>query len=148
VDIQVASDIRTATIPTGIVGASLREAEAELRRAEVRFVPPIFEYSDVIPAGTVIAISHEEGGSIPYYTLLSMTVSRGPAAVTVSQQVGRSEQAAISALAALGLNGIVSAQEPSAEIAAGHVISQYPISGTTMKRGDSVTLTISSGPGN
>jgi formylglycine-generating enzyme required for sulfatase activity len=79
----------------------------------------------------------------PAYTL---TVSSGPAQVSVPNVVGLTQAAAINAFSASGLSlGTVSRQS-SDSVASGLVIGQNPAAGTSVVPGSSVSLVISSGP--
>ena len=145
VELIVSGETRLVTIPSNLIGQRVGDVERALRAADVRFNNPIREYSDTAPTGEVLALSHEEGAVIPIQTVIDVIVSRGPAPVTVSQQIGRERAEAINALAHLGLQIAFAPDAASATVPRGYIMAQDPPAGTNMRRGDVVTLTISLG---
>ena len=74
-------------------------------------------------------------------------MSTGPAPVTVPNVVGLTQAAATTAITGAGLTlGTVSTAN-SATVAAGNVISQAPVGGTSVSAGTSVNITVSLGAG-
>ena len=143
--VTVSLGIRMVIVPTGLIGAQFADAAAVLEMAQLNVGQPLNEYSDTVPLGEVMATSVAEGSSQPHSSTVTLTVSGGPAPVTVTQQVGRSRDDAQAALADLGLKVEFAPDASSMTVPEGHVISQYPESGTQIRRLDTVTLTISSG---
>jgi serine/threonine-protein kinase len=146
VTLTVSQGIRMVTVPDGLVGMTQEDAEAALAEADVQLGDVHTEYFDDVPQGQVTAVSHEADASIPHNEAVSLTVSGGPAPVTLSQQVGRSFDAAKAALEADGLQVERGDDEHHDAVPAGQVIRQTPADGTVVHRGDTVTLTVSSGP--
>lgn len=145
VELLVSGSPRLVTIPDGLIGQPIGTVESLLRAAEVWFTPPEREYSDDVPFGEVMALTHEPGIQIPIQTVIGVTVSKGPAPVTVSQQVGRERADSINALAHLGLQVAFTEDQPSDSVPRGYILAQDPPAGTELHRGDTVTLTISAG---
>ena len=146
VQLTVSLGTRMVTIPLGLIGAHQPEAETALREAGVRFTPAQRAYSETTPLGRVIGLSETEGAEIPHSTMVTITVSAGPRPVTLPQQVGRPMDEAIQFLHALGLNIVFTEDEPSDSMPAGNILAQDPPNGSVVRRGDTVILTVSSGP--
>lgn len=146
VALVVSLGIRMVTVPDGLVGAQQEDAEAALTAADLTAGTARQEWSDTVPAGQVMGASHDANTSVPHSTVVTLTVSGGPAPATVTQQVGRDRADAKGALEDLGFKVVFTDDEASETVPAGRVIRQSPESGTQAHRLDTVTLTISSGP--
>ncbi len=146
VKLVVSLGIRMVTVPDGLVGLQQADAEAALTAADVTAGPVDQEWSDTVPTGEVMDVSHDGGTSVPHTTKVTLTVSGGPAPATVTQQVGRDRADAQAALEDLGFAVAFTDDEASETVPAGRVIRQTPESGTQAHRLDTVTLTVSSGP--
>jgi hypothetical protein len=66
--------------------------------------------------------------------------------ITVPNVVGKTQAAASSALTSAGLTVGTITQAYSSTVASGNVISQSPVSGTSVASGTAVNLTVSKGP--
>ncbi|MFE4467045.1 Stk1 family PASTA domain-containing Ser/Thr kinase [Oerskovia sp. NPDC056781] len=145
VHLLVSLGVKMIEIPTGLVGKPAEEATEALKDAGFTVGDPVEAYSDTVPAGIVVSVSEAEGTSVPHSTIPVLTVSQGPAPVTVPQVVGLGKDAALTALTDLGLDPS-STDDYSETVAAGLVISQTPENGTEGHRGDKVALVVSLGP--
>ncbi|MFF2622319.1 Stk1 family PASTA domain-containing Ser/Thr kinase [Oerskovia jenensis] len=145
VHLLVSLGVKMIEIPTGLVGAPVEQATEALKDAGFTVGDPVDAYSDAVPAGTVMGVSEPEGSSVAHSTVPVLTVSQGPAPVTVPQVVGVEKDAAIATLTGLGLDPS-STDDYSETVAAGLVISQSPENGTEGHRGDKVALVVSLGP--
>ncbi|QDW63582.1 Stk1 family PASTA domain-containing Ser/Thr kinase [Oerskovia sp. KBS0722] len=145
VHLLVSLGVKMIEIPTGLVGKPAGEATEALKDAGFTVGEPVEAYSDTVPAGTVVSVSEAEGTSVPHSTVPVLTVSQGPAPVTIPQVVGLGKDAALTALTDLGLDPS-STDDYSETVAAGLVISQTPENGTEGHRGDKVALVVSLGP--
>jgi serine/threonine-protein kinase len=96
------------------------------------------------PAGTVVAESPQANTLEPKGTLVTLTVSSGPAKVAVPNVVGEAASNAEAKLLALGFN--VSTNYQSANAAQGTVVGESPHGGTQAGKGSTVVLTVSNGP--
>ncbi|GAB3447149.1 hypothetical protein GCM10027570_19160 [Streptomonospora sediminis] len=94
------------------------------------------------PAGTVISTDPEPGADADREAPVTLTVSSG---FEIPDVVGRQEQEARAALQEAGLQVSIT-QQPSDDVPKGEVVSQTPQAGGTVSSGDSVTITVSSGP--
>jgi len=146
VQLTISDGVRKVTVPRGLIGAYHPDAEAALREAGVRFGPLAREYSDTVPLGQIISVSEPEGTEIPHYTVVTVTISSGRRPITVPQQVGRTRHDAEQLLDSLGLLVFFTDDEPSDSMPKGIVVSQDPPNGTIVLRGDTIRLTVSSGP--
>jgi serine/threonine-protein kinase len=145
VHLLVSLGVKMIEIPAGLVGKPAEEATEALKDAGFTVGDPVEAYSDTVPAGTVVSVSVAEGTSVPHSTVPVLTVSQGPAPVTIPQVVGLGKDAALTALTDLGL-APSSTDDYSETVAAGLVISQTPENGTEGHRGDKVALVVSLGP--
>jgi beta-lactam-binding protein with PASTA domain len=97
------------------------------------------EYSDTVPNGNVISMTPQtqplgESGSV------SLIVSKGSDKVVVPKVVGETIAAAKSALEALGLRVTVDTNQLSSRWGIAKVKSSSVKAGTTLRRGDAVTI--------
>ena len=104
------------------------------------------QYSDTVPAGSVIDQSPAAGAKVAVGTPVSLTVSLGPAGVVKVPDVrGLPEEAAISILKKAGLTVDKILRQPDPTVPTGHAIGTKPEAGTQVKIGSAVTLIISDG---
>lgn len=99
-----------------------------------------------IAAGVVISQLPIGGTNVAPGSAVALTVSLGPALSVVPNVVGQTQAAAVSAIAAVGLNFGSLSQVYDGTIAVGLVISQSPAGGTSVPTGSAVNLTLSLGP--
>ena len=132
-----------ATVPF-LVGDTKEEAIQKLAIAGLG--TPIIEEvnDDNIAAGLVISSSIKEGEKVKVGTVLTLKVSKGAASFKVPNVVGQKEAAAKSALEKLGM-AVTVEYEKSSSVAEGNVIRQTKTANTDAKRGDKVTIVVSSG---
>ena len=139
----VDSDPDTATITVriqvpNVVGEAQAQAESILDAVDL-VASITTEYSDTVPAGTVIQQSPAAGAIVVAGTVVDVLVSLGPSAI-VPDVTGMTEADAGAALAARGLvTGVVTSAN-SNTVPAGHVISQAPVADTVVARGSAVDL--------
>ncbi|WP_106269322.1 MULTISPECIES: Stk1 family PASTA domain-containing Ser/Thr kinase [Isoptericola] len=146
VALTVSLGVLMLAVPDDLVGAPQAEATSALREAGFDVGPARPEHDDAAPEGEVLGVSVPEDSEQPHDTTVRLTVSDGPAPVRVPQVVGRSKDGAASDLDAAGLEVEYADPEPSTDVEEGRVLSQDPEQGTTARRTDTVTLTLSSGP--
>ena len=90
------------TIPGGLAGGPLGPAAAALEK--LGLAPRgVEEFSDDVPAGSVIGTRPAEGESVARGATVDVVVSKGPDVVTVPTIKGRSLEQAVAALEAAGL---------------------------------------------
>lgn len=127
-----------------LIGSTKEEAIEKLKSAG--FGDPIIEEvnDENIAAGLVIESSIESGEIVEEGTVLTLQVSIGPAAFKMPNVVGQKEDAAKSTLENRGLVVTVEYAK-SNTVPEGNVISQSVKENEDVKRGDSVTIVVSSG---
>jgi len=146
VELVLSRGVRMLTVPHDLVGADREKATAALERAGFTVGSPTRAYDDEADRGTVLDLSAGEGTRQRHDTVMTLTVSDGPAPVQVPQEVGKEKDAAVADLESLGL--VVKLADPtySEDVPKGHVMAQDPEQGAAAHRTDTVTLTVSQGP--
>lgn len=146
VDLVVSLGVLMLTVPDELVGAEQAKATAALRDAGFTVGTAWLEHDDEVKRGTVMDVSVDEGSKQRHDIEVTLTVSDGPAPVTVPQQVGKEKQAAVDDLESVGLKVKFAEAEHSRDVAKGRVLKQSPEQGAQAHRTDTVTLTLSAGP--
>ncbi len=128
-----------------IVGKELDEARKELkdRGLELRRLGTIA--SDEYEEGLIVEQDVEEGEFVEKGTVIQVTVSSGPADFAAPNVVGNPAATARDMLEARGLKVNPDSKYEFADAPEGTVIRQSPGAGAMVKKGDTVTLTISKG---
>jgi serine/threonine-protein kinase len=128
----------SAPVPE-VQGTAEADAKAALRKAGFNYKVR-HQYSDSVAKGTVISSSPPAGQSLERGRTVTLTVSRGPRPISLPKLTGLSRSDAEQKLSLLGLKS-VEAQKESAQTP-GTVLAQDPPPGTTLRRGDTVHLTV------
>jgi serine/threonine-protein kinase len=105
-------------------------------------------YNSSIPVGQVINWSFNNqlnATSAPWGSTVVISLSKGPAPVTVPSYAGSTYSATVSGLQALGLQATES-QQQSPTVPAGQVIGTSPGPGQVVPVGTTVTVVVSTGP--
>lgn len=129
-----------------LTGLSEAKAKAEIEKVgHVVDETVLRPFDEEIPAGQVLDWS-PKGTSPPKGATISLTVSAGPQPRAIPPLAGRSYEAAVAALEAVGLKA---ARAPDAfnsdDSTAGTVVGASPAQGNSVARGSVVTLTVSKG---
>lgn len=127
-----------------VVGRTREQADQALRTNHLASGTIIEEWSETVPAGTVVSSATQEGTSVKRDTAIDLVLSKGREPITVTNWYNRDRDDAVTSLAAKGLK-VVTTNRNSDDVAAGKVMGQTPSEGT-LNRGDTVTLSISQGP--
>jgi len=127
----------------GVVGLDVAQARANLE--DFRLEASVEKTRDDAPAGEVISQKPDGGSRVERGTTVALTVSRGPAPVTVPELVGLSLEDAEAALEDEGLVLGESTDEPSDEFDEGIITDQSPDPGDEVEDGSPVDVTVSSG---
>ncbi|MGV8978709.1 MAG: Stk1 family PASTA domain-containing Ser/Thr kinase [Cellulomonas sp.] len=147
VTVTVSKGQDLVTVPDKLVGAMQADADAALKAAGL--TATYLEgkhYSDTAPLGAVLEASVKPGDELERASEVRLTVSAGPAPVTVVSVVGATQDEASKQLDSIGLK-VALAPAFSDMVTQGRVISQDPLpQAEGHHRGDTVTLTISQGP--
>ena len=147
VTLTVSSGPPEATVPD-VVGEPASTARRELQEAGLGV--QIERVASSKPSGTVIRQSPEAGTDVEDGTVVSVQVAKprpaaaAPATIDVPRLVGLDVTEARARLRDLGLGSTVTRIESSKP--PGTVVEQSPSAGSALERGETVTLTVSSGP--
>lgn len=130
----------TVEVPR-LVGLRAADARSQLRELGLRVTQRPVESTE--PKGTVVSQSPPPGTDLRKGQAVLLTVSTGPARVSVPDVVGLDEDAARQDLEAAGFEVQV-IDEPSEDVDQdGIVIAQEPAGGTSKPTGSLVTITVS-----
>ncbi|MCU1432037.1 MAG: serine/threonine protein kinase with sensor(s), partial [Actinotalea sp.] len=146
VDLTVSKGPDLRVVPAGLVGLPVAEARAALEAAGFVVPEPERQYDDAVPVDVVVGVSQEGDTQLPVDTEVVLTISSGPAPLTIPGVLGVPKDEAIAALTAVGLVVNADAVGYSDEHPAGTVMAQDPVGGAAGFRTGTVTLTISQGP--
>ena len=120
--------------------------KAKKKLLEMELVPRLtYVESDEYEAGIVIYADVSEGAKLKSGAEVLLTVSSGTQGVEVPGTIGLTYEKAYSELAGAGFK-IDRAEDYSADVEKGRVISQVPVEGESVPKGSSVTVTVSIGP--
>ena len=129
-----------------VVGMTQAAAETALLAAQLTLGTVTEAFSATVPAGQVISQNPAAGAMVAENTPVNLTVSKGPAPVTVPDVVGLQQAAAATALTGAGLAVGAVTESFSATVPAGEVMSQTPAAGASVAPGTAVDLEVSKGP--
>lgn len=129
-----------------VKGQTPEKAAATLAATNLRADGQREAFHDTVEEGLVVGTDPKRGTAVKRDAAITMVVSKGPAPVKVPNLNGQTESAARSQLAELGLKIESVAEEESASVPKGSVIGTSPKQGTTLHRGDSLELIVSTGP--
>ena len=132
-----------AVIPY-VVWDTKDDAVAKLLQAGLAEPEIIEEYDENVTAGSVIAQSVEAGTKVDVGTVIKLTVSVGARSFEMPNVVGSMIDAAQETLNSKGLVVTVEYKKTD-EAKEGTVIAQNVASGTSVKRGDKIIITVCSG---
>ena len=142
--LHVSKGIEPVDVPE-VVGLEDDAAFAELDAAKLTYAVTE-KYSDEQPdAGVVISQSIEPGATVDKGTTVQLVVSKGPVTIAVDNYEGQGLNQARDSLAALDL-GVRVVEQPRPLIGPfrrgsfGRVEAQGPPAGTSVKRGETITL--------
>ncbi|MBO3725187.1 Stk1 family PASTA domain-containing Ser/Thr kinase [Actinomyces bowdenii] len=128
-----------------IVGMGQDEARSAVEAQGLVWSPPTRDYSDTVPAGSVISCEPGVGRRVAPGRAVTAVVSRGVRTTQVPDLAGKTQEEARTALEAQDLALGEVTQDYSADVAAGAVISSDPAAGTTVNHSTSVSVVISQG---
>ena len=127
-----------------VVWAEKASAIDRLKQAGLAEPEIVEKHDNSVAAGSVISQSVEAGTEVAVGTKITLTVSLGAASFEMPGVVGQTLEKANTALTSKGLLVAVQYKKDNA-VPAGNVISQSVAKGASVKRGDKITLTVSSG---
>lgn len=130
------------TVPSIPSSHDTAEVRALLEERSLSYAEAPPEYSDDVPEGKVVSLKPEPGTTVRVGSEVAVALSRGPAPVNVPHVAEMSEESARDQLEKLGLKVNIT-EEFNSEIRGGDAIGTLPEAGTTLPRGTTVTLRIS-----
>ena len=136
---------RPQTTVPDVVDSPQSEAEAAIEDAGLKVGSVTPGASDEIEVGNVISTDPAADAEVDRGTEVDIVVSSGPSAVPVPNVRGRTEEEATAILEDAGFEVDV-VDTPSDTIDEGIVISQEPAEGSPAEPGDTVTISVSTGP--
>lgn len=128
-------------IPTGMSVEDYRALAAE-RTLEVTTGESVF--SSEAPAGTVAETTPPPGTPVNVGSSVTVAVSKGPEPISVPDVRGLPEEDATARIEAAGLNVGEITEEFDDEVYGGNVVSTDPPRASTLERGETVDLVVSS----
>jgi serine/threonine-protein kinase len=143
VELVVSSGQAMVTVPE-LSGMTQEEAQQALTAAKLTFSVESLENPDAEP-GTVLGQDPAAGTEVPEQSQVKIFVSKGPGEEIVPDVAGQSLSSAQAELQALGFRIGGPEEQPSSSVAAGQVIGTDPPAGTSLEKGDRVTVIVSSG---
>jgi beta-lactam-binding protein with PASTA domain len=135
---------RTVEVPT-ISGLTQQQAELTLQSGGLD-IGDVIAMDSPSPRGTVLHSFPAAGVRVPEASAITITVSAGPALVTVPDVVGQPYSSARSLLEQLGFMVGPAREDTSSTAPAGTVIAQDPPPTRAVSAGISVTLTVANKP--
>jgi beta-lactam-binding protein with PASTA domain/tRNA A-37 threonylcarbamoyl transferase component Bud32 len=144
VTIIVSGGPRETEVPN-LEGLTQEEAEQELEDARLELGNVTEEASEDVEEGRVVSQSPRAGQEAARGSAVDLVISSGPEAIVVPSVIGLSEDDAVSNLEQAGL--VADVQRDQNEAPEGQVFAQDPGAGEEVNAGDTVTITVSEGPG-
>lgn len=131
------------TVPAVPTGADVDTYRSLAEERTLQVVTGEQAYSDEVPAGVVAETTPPSGETVPVGSTVTAHVSRGPQPVAVPEVVGTDRNEARSLIEGAGLIVGRITETFSDEAPAGQVTDVNPTPGTSLGRGASVDLTVS-----
>ena len=136
---------QTAVAVPDVAGLSEQDAEAAITGAGLVYVKGEDVSSDTVTAGLAVSSDPEAGTSALLGAQVTVHFSSGSAMVDVPDVSGMTQDQARQTLETAGLKVGNATTEDSAAVKKDHVIRTNPVSGTSVQRGDTVSLVLSTG---
>ena len=144
VQIIVSKGVLMLTVPE-VSGLTPEQAESLFAEEGISLGSTAEEWSEDVAAGTVIRSDPTATTSIRHDEDVTLIVSKGREPLPVPDIVNVPRAEAEATLADAGFVAEVS-EEYNNDIAEGNVVSQTPVSGQTLHRGDAIAIVVSKGP--
>ena len=133
-------------IPMDLKGKDINAATTELQALTLTVANQATQvYNERIPVGKVVSTTPAGGTKVKRNSQVVLNVSQGPKPIVVPPIAGFDIKKATVQLAKLGLVVSVATQIYDSS-PVGDIISSDPVPGTTVKKGDTISLTVSKGP--
>jgi serine/threonine-protein kinase len=137
--LYVSKGVETVKVPD-VVGKPLADAKAALEAAGFK-VKTVEKFHDSVPKGNVIAQNPDPGVLYETGSTVTIEISKGVEVIIVPSVIDKTEAEAKNILDAAGLKAkvVYIDADPSQE---GKVITQFPIAGSSAKRGDIIEIEV------
>jgi serine/threonine-protein kinase len=129
-----------------LAGMTVDEAQDALADTHLAYGTTTAVWSDTVPDGIVIRTTPKAGETLRPDTAVDLVVSKGPQPVRLKDWVGKDSDDAMAWFDDKGLEGSISGREFSDTVDEGDIISMDPPGGTTVHRGDGISIVVSRGP--
>lgn len=131
------------TVPAVPEGMSVEDyrALAKKRTLDIKTGDSIFD--PAVPAGSIVITEPGADTAVDVGSTVTVHLSKGPQPVSVPDVAGMSQGDAEKAIKDAGLNVGDVSTDYSSKVAGGHVISADPGPGSSVKKGDKVSLKVS-----
>ena len=133
-------------VPMDLKGKDINTATTELQDLTLVVASPVEQvFDDKVPVGSVVSTKPVGGTKVKRNAEVTLYVSKGPKPIIVPPIAGLDITKVTADLTKLGLVVQVATQVFD-QSPVGSVITSNPVPGTTVKKGDTVALTVSKGP--
>ncbi len=139
ITLYVSSGVLMLTVPD-VAGETEEDATTAINAVGLEIGEVTESWSEDIPEGSVISTSPEIGETIDHRTPVDLVVSKGREPLTVPEVLGQPYDEAAAAITELGLQ-VERLEDYSDDYEIGAVAAISPEPGSTLHRGDTVTLT-------
>jgi serine/threonine-protein kinase len=145
VDVNVSKGPERYAVPN-VLNKSAAEARDQITASKLTVGTTKQAYDEQVDAGLVISTDPRAGTELKRGDKVDLVVSKGRQPIKVPDFTKKPADDAVKALGDLGLKVDATEQQNSDDVPKGSVISQSPAGGTTLFKGDEVTLVVSKGP--
>jgi len=135
-------------IPGDLLGKSFEEAKNDILAGKIKNVSKAEEFSEEYPIGVVCRVSPASGTPVDRNSTVTLFISKGPddSPVSIPSVIGIELENAINILTEKGIKTISIIEEFSEIYEPGKICAVSPSQGTTIKKTDKITLSVSKGP--
>ena len=139
ITLYVSSGVLMLTVPN-VAGETQEDATLAIGAVGLEVGEVTESWSEDVPEGSVISTSPAIGETIDHRTAVNLVVSKGRQPLTVPDVLGEPFDEAAASITDLGL-GVERVEDYSDDYGIGTVSAISPEAGSTLHRGDTVTLT-------
>ncbi len=142
--VAVGPKVKKVTVPSGLTGTTAQSAQAQLQQLGLT-ATIVHKPSPTVSSGLVISTDPSSGTKVDAGSPVTLTVSSGPANVSVPSLIGLNQVQAGAALTSANLT-VGSINQVTSNQPAGQVTNQNPGAGAQVTPGSAVNLAVSIGP--
>ena len=146
VTLRVSKGKERYIVPANVIGVDPNTASETLAALTLTVSNTLAAYSDRIGMGKVVRTVPSVGSQVKRATGITLVLSKGPAPVTIPAITGQTVTSATRTLASVGLKLEVVREIFDDASVAGEIITTNPSSGSLVKKGTTVKVTVSKGP--